>query len=83
MDADGEPTPRGELWLSFRLSKHAEGISYVPESYKADAAGRFRIDALLPGYDYTLSIGETDRRFGKDLRAGETQDVGDVRIKRE
>jgi hypothetical protein len=70
------------LWLSFRLSKHAEGISYVPESYKADAAGRFRIDALLPGYDYTLSIGETERRV-RDLRAGETQDVGDVRIKRE
>jgi RNA polymerase sigma factor (sigma-70 family) len=83
LDADGEPLTRGELHLSFRLSKHAEGISYVPEPFKPDAAGRFRIDALLPGYDYTLSVGDTNHRFGKELRAGETTDLGDVRIKRE
>jgi hypothetical protein len=83
LDADGEPVTRGELLLSFRLSKHAEGISYIPEPFKPDAAGRFRIDALFPGYDYTLSIGETNRRFGKELRAGQTTDLGGVRIKTE
>jgi hypothetical protein len=82
-DPDGNPKAGAELWLSIRLRKGVEGTSYLRAPIRTDAAGRFRIDALFPGYDYTLSVGNTNCRFGMELRAGQTTDLGDMRIKRQ
>jgi RNA polymerase sigma factor (sigma-70 family) len=84
LDPDGDPLAGSEIRLQFRLPrKGLEGTSYIPESWKSDAAGRFRIDALFPGYEYTLSAAKVTRHFGKELRPGMTTDLGDLRIRRE
>lgn len=84
VDPDGDPLAGSEIQLELRLPrKGLEGTSYIPKSLKTDAAGRFRIDALFPGYEYTLRARKAERRFGTDLRAGETKDLGDVRTRRE
>jgi hypothetical protein len=81
VDADGEPRAGVELTLSFRLRKGPEGESYLREPIKTDAAGRFRIPALLTGYQYRLSDGRGEQPVGGKLRPGQTTDLGDVRIK--
>jgi hypothetical protein len=84
VDADGDPLAGSEIRLEFRLPrKGLEGICYIPESMKTDAAGRFRIGALFAGYEYTLRASKIVRSFGTDLRAGEVMDLGDVRMRRE
>jgi RNA polymerase sigma factor (sigma-70 family) len=79
--ADGEPRAGVELTLSFRLRKGFDGESYLPEPIKTDGAGRFRIPALLSGYEYRLSDDKGELPFGDGLRPGQTKDLGDVRIK--
>ncbi len=81
VDAHGEPRAGVELHLSFRLRKGAEGVSYIPEPIKTDAAGCFRIPALPIGYQYRLSDHKGEVPVRGDLRPGETTDLGDVRIK--
>ena len=51
-----------------------------PPSSKTDQQGRFRIEGLLPGYEFALSDGKGDRPLGEGLRSGETKDLGDVTI---
>jgi hypothetical protein len=53
----------------------------LDETVKTDQDGRFRIDALLPDFVYFLNADRSDFRFGTGLRAGETKDLGDVRIR--
>jgi hypothetical protein len=57
-------------------------VSYWPDGVRTDRDGRFRIEALLPGQRFLLLDarrgGET--YFGDGLRAGETKNLGDVRI---
>ena len=85
VEADGTPRPGVELTLSFSSKEepHWNECS-LHERIKTDREGRFRIDALVPGFDYFLFVhaDHRDIRFGRRLRAGETTDLGDVRTGR-
>jgi hypothetical protein len=87
VDASG--THRADVELELRV--HLKGSSpyfdwseYSPGHIGTDREGRFRIDALLPGYHYRLTADKGVLPFGGDtLRSGETIDLGDVTIKGE
>jgi RNA polymerase sigma factor (sigma-70 family) len=81
VDVDSEPRARVELTLSFRLRKGLEGESYLREPIRTDAAGRFRIPALLSGYQYKLSDDKGELPARASLTPSQTTDLGDVRIK--
>ena len=58
---------------------------YFPPQYiKTGQDGRFRIESLLPGYEYHLSdesFGFDELFLGEGLRSGQTTDLGDVQMK--
>jgi RNA polymerase sigma factor (sigma-70 family) len=83
VDADGAPRAGVELRLTFqpKTEPHWNECS-LHESVKTDGEGRFRIGALVPGFTYYLNADHSDLRFGPGLRAGETKDLGNVRIGR-
>jgi hypothetical protein len=83
VDKDGRPRAGVELELLFRSDKKSFWASYFPERIKTDQAGRFRIEALLPGYEFRLSDAKGDFFFGGALHSGETKDLGDVWTKPE
>src|SRR5262249_27079513 len=75
-------TPRGEPLPGVEVSCRA-GNAYP------DKDGRFRIEGLTPGRDYTLYVSKEGLGLEfvgggpKDLtlKAGETKDLGDLRVK--
>jgi protocatechuate 3,4-dioxygenase beta subunit len=86
VDADRRPRADVELIVYIR-PKYGAGrpvwdrYSYPAcERIKTDRDGRFRIDALLPGYEFRISDGVGDRLVGDGLRSGQTKDLGDVRL---
>jgi hypothetical protein len=81
VDADGRPRADVELKVSFRLKGSSGRHRYSPESIKTDREGRFRLGALLPGYEYRLTEEKGELLFGGGLRSGQTQDLGDVQLK--
>jgi RNA polymerase sigma factor (sigma-70 family) len=86
VDANGQPRPNVEMDVSARDDKGASIGFSLPNKVKTDSAGRFRIDALLPGYKYELNDHHGFLRdmlqLNVGLRAGETKDLGDVQLKR-
>ncbi len=82
VDADGKPRAGVELEVWFRLKEDRQFQQYSPERSKTDREGRFRIQALLPGYEYRLSDGKGALPLGVAPRSGQTKDLGDVKIKR-
>jgi Carboxypeptidase regulatory-like domain len=83
VDADGKPRPGVSLESRF----HRKGIGrtthpYSAEPIKTDADGRFRIEALVPGFEFELRDGRAGFRFGDELKSGEVKDLGDVRPER-
>jgi 5-hydroxyisourate hydrolase-like protein (transthyretin family) len=84
LDAEsGHPRAGIELELTFRLKEGQYFGSYFPERIKTDHVGRFRIEALLPGYEFRLSDDKGELLFGDTLRSGQTKDLGNVQMKRE
>jgi hypothetical protein len=84
LDADGQPRAGVELNLTFlpnRPRERSGAYRYVPERIQTDREGRFRIEALLPGYRFLLYDGKGQLQFGGALRPGQTKDLGDVRMK--
>jgi protocatechuate 3,4-dioxygenase beta subunit/predicted DNA-binding protein (UPF0251 family) len=85
--ADGRPRRGVELRVTFHPWKGsganwASWFDYSPERIKTDQEGRFRIEALLPGYEFRLYDDRGELPFGGDgLRSAETKDLGDVRLK--
>jgi RNA polymerase sigma factor (sigma-70 family) len=80
VDADGSPRAGVELWVSFLPREEPHWNEHgLGEQIKTDRDGRFRIDALLPGLEYFMSLDHTGIRIGQGLRAGETKDLGDIR----
>jgi hypothetical protein len=58
--------------------------SYSPGRIKTDREGRFRLTALLPGYQFRLSDGKGVLPFGGGtLGSGQEKDLGDVKMKAE
>jgi RNA polymerase sigma factor (sigma-70 family) len=80
VDAEGSPRAGVELWVSFLPREEPHWNEHgLGEQIKTDRDGRFRIDALLPGLEYFMSLDHTGIRIGQGLRAGETKDLGDIR----
>jgi RNA polymerase sigma factor (sigma-70 family) len=81
LDADGEPRAGVELAVSFRRKEGPQWWSdYSLERIRTDREGRFRIPALLPGYEFRLSDGKGELRLGSALRPGRTKGLGDVQL---
>jgi RNA polymerase sigma factor (sigma-70 family) len=81
VDADGQPRGNVELDISIR-ARHDGWDGYsLPAKIKTDAVGRFRIDTLLPGYQYELYDRQGKFHFGDDLRPGGMKELGDVQLK--
>jgi hypothetical protein len=84
VDADGTPRGGAELELQYRhkgSSFYFDWSEYFPRRIVTDQEGRFRIEALLPGYEFRLSVDKGVLRFGGNtLRSGQTNDLGDCRM---
>jgi protocatechuate 3,4-dioxygenase beta subunit len=80
VDADGRPQAGVELEVTYRPTGWKNWFDYAPEPVKTDREGRFRIEALLAGYEFRLSDGKGEVPFGGALRLGQTKDLGDVRM---
>ncbi|MFI5457385.1 MAG: hypothetical protein ACHRXM_18225 [Isosphaerales bacterium] len=75
--------PRAGVKLAGAFLKDGSGWSgYSRERIETDREGRFRIEALLPGCPLRLSDGQGELTLGDGpLHAGQTKDLGDVRMK--
>jgi protocatechuate 3,4-dioxygenase beta subunit len=80
-DADGKPRAGVELRVLFLPKGWGSWSDYSPEPVKTDRDGRFRVEGLLPGYEFGLSDGTGELPFGDRLRPGETTDLGAVTTK--
>jgi hypothetical protein len=87
VDAEGQPRAGVELEVAFRREKMRPDWwwgSYSPGRIKTDREGRFRLTALLPGYQFRLSDGKGVLPFGDNpLGPGQAKDLGDVKMKAE
>jgi RNA polymerase sigma factor (sigma-70 family) len=85
VNTDG--APRADVQLDLRCrqkmsSMYFDWSDYFPGQIRTTKDGRFRIEALLPDYEFRLSSGEGVLPFGGDtLRSGQTKDLGDVQLK--
>ncbi len=68
---------------------HPDQLSYFREPITTDPQGRFRIDAVAPGFRYIL-IGKkivspngysSSLLVGDELKEGETRDLGDAQMR--
>jgi RNA polymerase sigma factor (sigma-70 family) len=81
VDADGKPRPGVDLEVQFHPKEWGSWLDYLPEGARTDHEGRFRVAALLPGYEFRLSDGQGELLLGGALRTGQTKALGDVRMK--
>jgi RNA polymerase sigma factor (sigma-70 family) len=82
VDAEGKPRAGVELAVSFR-EKGRNWKNYSPERFETDRTGRFRVEPLLPGFEFRLSDGQGRLNLGTAPRSGEAKELGTVRIERE
>jgi hypothetical protein len=86
VDRDGQARPGVELDIWRRHHKDRVKLSnysnFPPQRKKTDQHGRFRIEGLLPGYEFALydEKGGSLLPLGEGLASGQTKDLGDVRI---
>jgi hypothetical protein len=83
VDAAGKPRPGVELEVRFRRKPESYWAEFSEAPVKTDHDGRFRIEAMFPGYEYQLQDDKASVSFGDGLQAGEVKDLGDVRVKPE
>jgi RNA polymerase sigma factor (sigma-70 family) len=82
VDANVQPRRNVELKVWFRIKNDSERrFEGYPHKIKTDGDGHFRIQALLPGYEYRLSDGKGELPIGGEFRSGQTKDLGDVQVK--
>ncbi len=90
IDAQGHPRPDVQLFTSAwqeDLGNPARGL--LPTGLKTDKEGRFRVEGMVPGQEYSGIA--TSRKEGVGylgtaidhvvLEPGETRDLGDVRAR--
>jgi protocatechuate 3,4-dioxygenase beta subunit len=82
VDPDGRPRPDVELviWRDHKETAQPGDFVYFPRRHKTDQQGRFRIDGLLPGYEFAVSDGKGYRSLGGGLTWDQMKDLGDVKI---
>jgi RNA polymerase sigma factor (sigma-70 family) len=78
--ADGKPRAGVDLELSFRSPGWKAWHGYLPATIKTDADGRFRVEALVPEYEFRLNDDTGEVVFGHGLRSGQIKELGDVQL---
>jgi protocatechuate 3,4-dioxygenase beta subunit len=83
VDAEGRPQADVALSVRFRPKGGPAHEQYsTHEPIRTDREGRFRIEALPPGYEFELWLNKGRRLLAGDgLRWGQTKDLGDVVMK--
>jgi RNA polymerase sigma factor (sigma-70 family) len=81
VDKDGSAQAGVELEVAYRQKGEPYWGPYSPSALQTDQEGRFRLEALMPGYEFRLSY----RKVQLDVRdvpaLGRTKDLGDVLLK--
>ncbi len=80
IDADGRPRAGADLEVSFRSKLFRYWLDYSPNAITTDQEGRFRVEPLLPGYEFRVSDESGELFFGEGLRSREAKDLGDVQM---
>ncbi len=82
LDQGGNPRASVELAVSRQPKELAQPSEYryFPQRFKTDQQGRFRIEGLLPEYEFALSVGKSYLPLGGGLQWGQTKDLGDMTI---
>jgi RNA polymerase sigma factor (sigma-70 family) len=85
---NGEPLTGVEIATSWGGKKDGNQVGYLPESGRPDQSGRFRMDGLIAGFTYNLSVrqpsclyrinGAAEKKVS--VLAGETRDLGDLQV---
>jgi len=83
LDGAGKPRTGAELKLWVRTKQWPHWGDYSPASIRTDRDGRFRIEALVPGFDFQLRDDSGSVLIGNGLRSGVARDLGEVRLKAE
>jgi hypothetical protein len=80
LGVDGKPRAGAGLKLSVHTTPYL--YDYVLPNVQTDKDGRFRIEGLVPGFQYTLNDDQMRSvPFGDGLRSGGVKELGDVRLK--
>jgi beta-lactamase regulating signal transducer with metallopeptidase domain len=82
VDGDGKPQFGVKLDVIFRQMGrfHVDWSHYSPGRIWTDREGRFRLEALLPDYEFRLESDKGALRLGRAPRSGQTNDLGDLKI---
>jgi len=84
VDTDGRARPGVELVIWRHYKERAQPSEYAyfpPQRNRTDQQGQFRIEGLLPGYEFGLYDGKGGYLpLGEGLGSGQTKDLGDVTI---
>ena len=84
---DAEGRPQADVALSVRFGPkegpaRAADYRYSSHEVRTDREGRFRVEALPPGYPFQLWVSKGEPLLAGDgLRWGQTKDLGDVPMK--
>ncbi len=89
VDADGKPLPGLRIAWSYP-SLPAPSVAPPTEALTTDREGRFRVEGLAPGVKFDLTLSEGGKKGpvfsagealkGLAIEAGQTRDLGDVRV---
>jgi hypothetical protein len=82
VDEDGQPRAGVEVSLSFqRLPVEPWGAYTVTDRIVTDAAGRFRVGGVVPGFKYGVTLRDVHvESFTLGADATGTKDLGDLRL---
>ena len=92
LDPDGEPLADALVQIYYRRRSALDLLGLANRDQaplKTDAAGRFRVENVLPGERLTLSFRQGDKFFGgpritseqRQLEVGQKLELGDVKVK--
>jgi hypothetical protein len=89
VDAEGKPL--GGIRMQWRYpSLPAPGMRPAAPAPTSDADGRFRLEGLLPGPAFRITLSDSTRKGtglsaaalrGMSLKPGEVRDLGDIPVK--
>jgi hypothetical protein len=83
LDPGGKPRSNVELGLLYDAKKTEPGWWWglYTKTIQTDKDGRFRVEALMPGFVYKLRDKQGSIEFGDGIQFGEVKELGDVRLK--
>jgi beta-lactamase regulating signal transducer with metallopeptidase domain/protocatechuate 3,4-dioxygenase beta subunit len=83
VDRDGQPQVgvKLDVWFHHKGSSlSGDWSEYSPGRIWTDREGRFRVEALVPDYEFLVQGDKGKLRLGGAPRSGQIKDLGDVKI---